>query len=49
MGVLRVTDEVGLAADGCVCALLRQARPEDLGPVSARLAAAGLAFEPVEG
>ena len=49
VGVLRVTDEVGLAADDCVCALLRQARPEDLGPVSARLAAAGLAFEPVEG
>lgn len=47
--VLRVTDEVGVGPDGCVMALLRQARADALEPVRARLEAAGLPFEPQEG
>ena len=44
---LRVTDRVGMRPDGCVWALLCQAKASDLGPVGARLTAAGLTFEPV--
>ncbi len=44
---LRATDEVGVAGDGSVQALLCQANPRALDAVRARLEAAGLPFEPV--
>ena len=46
---LRVTDELGIGADGSVQALLRQADASGMQAVGARLKAAGLEFEPIEG
>lgn len=45
MPIVRATDDVGVGPDGSVWALLRQANVESLGPVEARIAAAGLSFE----
>ena len=47
--LLRATDEVGMGADGCVCALLRQANRDVLPIVSSRFEGAGLAFEVIAG
>ena len=47
--LLRATDEVGMGADGCVCALLRQANRDVLHIVGPRFEGAGLAFEVIAG
>ena len=47
--LLRVTDEVGMGADGSVCALLRQANRGVLHVVSPRFENAGLTFEVIAG
>lgn len=46
---LRVTDEVGVGADGIIQVLLCQANPQALDAVRARLESAGLSFELVAG